>query len=67
MQSRLPAATAAGLMLFASVPAASQALLERGETIGVPTPPAWALTLGASGGIRPDYQGSDDYMGSARR
>lgn len=63
MRMRLPAAAAAGLALLAAAPAFSQALLERGETIGVPTPPAWALTLGALGGIRPDYQGSDDYTG----
>lgn len=64
MTIRASVAAATGLsILVSALPAASQALLERGETVAVPTPPAWALTVGALGGLRPDYQGSDDYTG----
>ena len=55
-----PAAAAAGLVLVASLasaPAAAQGLLQRGETIGIPTPPSWTLTLGALGGHTPGRRG----------
>ncbi len=60
MRSLRSVATCLGLLCFAS-PLAAQELIDRGDTIAVPTPPAWSLTLGALGAANPDYEGSNDY------
>jgi outer membrane scaffolding protein for murein synthesis (MipA/OmpV family) len=60
----LPAAVLAlGAVALAPMPVAAQAVLERGETVPLPQRPAaaWSLNVGALAGLRPDYEGSDNY------
>lgn len=61
MRRPFAAALFIGAAALLSAPAFSQALLERGETVPQRVVPDWSLTLGALGGIRPDYEGSDNY------
>ncbi|MCU0985246.1 MAG: MipA/OmpV family protein [Acetobacteraceae bacterium] len=63
MRLRLAAAVLAGAVAVAPPPALGQAVLERGETVPLPQQPAtvWSLNVGALAGLRPDYEGSDDY------
>lgn len=61
MRFRLVAALLVGAASMSAAPAGAQALLERGETLPLRVAPAWSLTIGAIGAVRPDYEGSDDY------
>lgn len=63
IRNRLAVALALGTMALAPMPAAAQPVLERGETVPLPQRPAtvWSLNVGALAGLRPDYEGSDNY------
>lgn len=63
IRSRLAVLLAFGVGALAPVAATAQAVLERGETVPLPQRPAtaWSLSVGALAGVRPDYEGSNDY------
>lgn len=63
INSRVAVVVALGAMVLPAVPAAAQPVLERGETVPLPQRPAtaWSLSVGALAGLRPDYEGSDNY------
>lgn len=63
MRVRLAAMLVLAAGALSPLPAAAQAVLERGETVPLPQRPAtaWSLNLGVFTGLRPDYEGSDNY------
>lgn len=63
IRSRFAALLAIGVGALAPVAATAQSVLERGETVPLPQRPAaaWSLNVGALAGLRPDYEGSNDY------
>jgi outer membrane scaffolding protein for murein synthesis (MipA/OmpV family) len=63
MRFLVAAAVLAGAVAVSPPSALGQAVLERGETVPLPQRPAtaWSLNFGVLAGLRPDYEGSDDY------